>query len=215
MNHLIAIDGPAASGKSTVARILASELGFVYVNTGAMYRAFAWAAIREGIDCQSRTAIKTLTEKIRFEIITDALETHLRLDGIDPTPHLRDKQVNDTVAVISGIPELREFLVNRQRQLRLIASLVMEGRDIGTVVASDTPYKFYLDAREDIRSARRQEQGEADSLSRRDAQDRQRTSSPMIRAADAEIVDSSGMTIEEVIEYLLSRLKAKGLNTQK
>lgn len=212
MNYLIAIDGPAASGKSTVARILATKLGFIYVNTGAMYRAFSWAALQAGIDPQSRSAVKTLIEKINFEIIHDTLEAHFRLDGIDPTPHIRDKQVNDTVSIISGIPELREFLVNRQRQLRLDNSLVMEGRDIGTVVASDTPYKFYLDAREDVRSARRQEQGEADSPAKRDAHDRQRASSPMIRAADAEIVDSSGMTVDQVIEHILSRLKAKGLN---
>lgn len=211
MKPLIAIDGPAASGKSTVARALAKKLNFTYVNTGSMYRAFAWLALERKLEPSNRAAVRDLISTIRFECILKNHETTLLLDGLDPDPFLRDKKVNDSVSAISGVPELREFLVNRQRQLRMLDSLVMEGRDIGTVVASDTPYKFFLDASEAIRSARRENQGESDKLAHRDAQDRQRASSPLLRAADAEYVDSSQMNAEQVVAHILGQLKTKGL----
>lgn len=211
MNAVVAIDGPAASGKSTVARLVARNLGYVYVNTGAMYRTFAWLAHSLGIDPADRPAVKGLIGTTRFETIVKEGEVWLFANGEPCEPHLRKPEVNASVSPISSVPELREYLVNRQRYLRLAHCLVMEGRDIGTVVIPDTRHKFFLDASSDVRNARRQEQGEADALNQRDSMDRARVSAPLIRAADAIFIDSSSLTPEQVVEFIMEQLEKQGL----
>ncbi|MFH1067147.1 MAG: (d)CMP kinase [bacterium] len=211
---LVAIDGPAASGKSAVAKRLAELLRFVYVDTGAMYRAFTWLTMEKGNDPSSRPAMKKLLAETRFEMeITNGAAT-LSVNGVNPASFLREERVHQTVSQVASLPELREFLVNKQRQLRCRAPLVMEGRDIGTVVATDTPYKFFLDADPAVREARRQKQGEADSPSKRDARDStdpNRVAATLIRAADAERVDTSNMTIEEVVQHIYNSALQRGL----
>lgn len=212
IHPVIAIDGPSASGKGTVASALAAKLGFIYVDTGAMYRAFAWAALEKNVDLSSREAIKNLIKETKFETEISEGKVILKVNGTDVAPLIREPRINQAVSPLAAVPEMREYLVNRQRQLRLQAPLVMEGRDIGTVVAPDTSYKFFLDADPSIREERRRLQGQIDPLRERDRRDSTRAASPLMQAADAEKIDTGKMTAEEVVEYILNRLKKKGFS---
>jgi cytidylate kinase len=211
LHPVIAIDGPAASGKSTVSRHVSKQIGFTYVDTGAMYRAMTWRALDKGVDTKSREAMKQLVAGCKFETSIEAGKLIVRLDGQDPDPHIRSEQVNANVSAVSAVPEVREFLVIRQRQLRLQAPLVVEGRDIGTVVFPDTLYKFFIDADPEVRAQRRAQEGQVDSLAKRDAQDRSRQVAPLIRAADAELIDSGSMDAQAIAELIIKRSREKGL----
>jgi len=211
LNPVIAIDGPAASGKSTVARLVAEALGFVYVDTGAMYRAFAWAALDRGIDPASRPAVKAFIPQAAFRTHFDGPALRLEILGTDPAPHIRAERINATVSHIASVPELREFLVIRQRELRNHQPLVMEGRDIGTVVFTDTPNKFFIDADPEVRAARRQDQGQSDATARRDALDRSRAVSPLTCAADAHQLDSTHLSAQEIAAQILAFLQERGI----
>ena len=213
MNTVIAIDGPAASGKSTVARKLANALEFLYVDTGAMYRTFAWLANESGIDPTSRAAVKQLISNTDFNAHPDAGRIRLEANGNDPEDHIRNERVNATVSKIAAIPELREYLVNEQRKLRTRFCLVMEGRDIGTVVFTDTPHKYFIDADPEVRAQRRQAEGVSDATSERDHQDRTRASAPLTKAADAQLIDSTHMTPDEIVQQILSEIKESGFST--
>ena len=208
---VIAIDGPAASGKSSVALALARRLRFRYVNTGAMYRAVTWLAVSRGVSPSDMAAVRTLLEATRIECgFTDG-ESTILLDGTDPTPHLSDAAVNASVSTIASIPEVRRTLVAMQRDSAADADVVMEGRDIGSAVFPETPYKFYIDATLEVRAARRAKQGVADRIEARDRQDSSRPMSPLIIAEDAHVVDSSHLTIDGVVGEIIGRLKLKGL----
>ena len=208
---VIAIDGPAASGKSSVALALARRLRFRYVNTGAMYRAVTWLAVSRGVSPSDMAAVRTLLEATRIECgFTDG-ESTILLDGTDPTPHLSDAAVNASVSTIASIPEVRRTLVAMQRDSAADADVVMEGRDIGSAVFPETPYKFYIDATLEVRAARRVKQGVADRIEARDRQDSSRPMSPLIIAEDAHVVDSSHLTIDGVVGEIIGRLKLKGL----
>ena len=212
MNPVIAIDGPAASGKSTVARKLAALLNFVYVDTGAMYRAYAWLALEKNVDPAQRDAVREMLEKNPLALSILAGSVQMNLNGVDPAPFIRDERVNGAVSKIASIPELREKLVIAQRMLRNEACLVMEGRDIGTVVFTDTPYKFFLDADPEIRAQRRQQQGQTDAVTQRDTLDRNRMVAPLIMAADAERVDATHDTADEIAAKILQSCSQKGLS---
>jgi len=210
----IAIDGPAASGKSSVAKCVAEELGFVFVNSGAMYRAFSWQVIQSGIDASEAKGVLALLEKTQFDCgEQDGVGTVL-VDGVDPGDELTSDSVNSTVSVIAAYPEVRERLVAAQRVYRDNGNVVMEGRDIGSVVFADTPYKFYIDASPEVREKRRRDQGIVDSISDRDRQDSSRKASPLVAAEGAVIVDSSELTLEEVVQQVLNELKRQGLNIE-
>jgi len=213
MNTVIAIDGPAASGKSTVARLLAQRLGFLYVDTGAMYRTFAWLALEKGIDPASRPEVKGLIEETDFQAIEENSAVALRVNGVDPTPHIRQESVNSAVSAIAAIPELREFLVNEQRKLRTLFRLVMEGRDIGTVVFTDTPHKYFIDADPEVRAQRRQAEGQTDATAQRDEADRNRASAPLTRAADARLIDSTHLSAEAIADQILEEIREAGFST--
>lgn len=211
LHPVIAIDGPAASGKSTVARLVAQRLHFIYMDTGAMYRAFAWLALQHQIEPTSRPAVRQLIASIRSETRVADGQVTLLLNGTDPTPHLRSAEVNQTVSPIAAIPELREHLVIRQRMVRTEYPLVVEGRDIGTVVFPDTPYKFFLDADPAVRQQRRAIQGQIDALSDRDQRDQARSVAPLIRAADAVLLDSGIEDAEAIASRILEISRARGL----
>jgi cytidylate kinase len=213
MNTVIAIDGPAASGKSTVAKLLAKRLDFLYVDTGAMYRTFAWLANEAGIDPSSRAAVRELIESSSFEALPVDGRVELRIDGKDPGDHIRTEAVNSAVSQVASVPELREFLVNEQRKLRGRFKLVMEGRDIGTVVFTDTPHKYFIDADPTVRAQRRQAEGQTDATAQRDKMDRSRASAPLIKAADAQLIDSTHMTPDEIVEQIVTEIKATGFST--
>lgn len=208
---VIAIDGPAASGKSSVARTLARRLGYLYVNTGAMYRAVTWHVMRRGADPLNPAAVLGLLARSDIRCGLNGAESQIIMDGDDPAPHLTGQAVNDNVSAVSTIAGVRELLVARQREYIASHNLVMEGRDIGSVVFPDTPYKFYIDASPEVRARRRAAQGLQDEIHARDRQDSSRKSSPLTIAEDAEVIDSSHLTIDGVVGEIIGRLKRKGL----
>lgn len=212
LHPVIAIDGPAASGKSTVARLIAQKLNFVYVDTGAMYRTYAWLALEKKFDPSSRSEIKSLIQQTNLELTVSWKKLTLLVNGADPTPHIRSELINQTVSKIASIPELREHLVIAQRKLRNEHPLVMEGRDIGTVVFTDTPHKFFLDADPLVRDQRRQQQGQIDTLAQRDEIDRNRTVAPLIKAADALLIDATYDTAEIIAERVYKLLQERGIH---
>jgi cytidylate kinase len=208
---VIAIDGPAASGKSTVARKLAKRLGFSYVNSGALYRGIAWLAIELGIRPDDASAICGQLHNSVFKFDLQGKELVFLIDGISPDSHLRDERVNRTVSDISAIADVRDFLVTHLRQFLTWDNLVMEGRDIGSMVFPDTLYKFYIDASLEVRAQRRAVQGQRDDLFFRDRADSSRRASPLTIAEDAHVIDSSSLTIDGVVGEIVGRLRMKGL----
>lgn len=212
MRHrVVAIDGPAASGKSSVARMLARQLVFGYVNSGAMYRGVTWEVLRQRVDPRDSAAVCELLN--RSNIATQLVDGEARftVNTIDPGPHLNDAEVNEFVSVVSSIPRVREVIVARLRAFADEADLVTEGRDIGSVVFPDTPFKFYIDASPEVRARRREAQGQRDVIAARDRADSSRRASPLVIAEDAHVIDSSNLTIEGVVGEIISRLKLKGL----
>jgi cytidylate kinase len=213
-HRVVAIDGPAASGKSSVARALAKQIGFDYVNSGAMYRAVTWHVLNHNVPPGDAAAIIDLLERTRIDCTLDRDGSHILIDGVDPSAHLCDDAVNDNVSLVSSVPRLREILVEKMRGYAVDHDIVMEGRDIGSVVFPDTPYKFYIDASPDVRLRRRQAQGLRDQIAARDRADSSRRASPLIIAEDAHVIDSSNLTIEGVVGEIIGRLKMKGLEVR-
>ncbi len=208
---VIAIDGPAASGKSSVARALARKLHYVYVNTGAMYRAVTWLAIEKGVPPVDTGRVQQLLQFTEMTCGVRDCESTILLDGVDPAEHLVSEAVNSNVSAIAAIAEVRRVLVKKQRAFAFDHDLVMEGRDIGSAVFPETPYKFYIDASPEVRAQRRAKQGLQDSIAARDKVDSSRRTSPLIIAEDAHVIDSSNLTVEGVVGEIFGRLKQKGL----
>lgn len=213
-NIVIAIDGPAASGKSSVARALAKRLGFHYVNTGAMYRAVTWYIVSKGVPVADIGRVQQLLHFADIQCGLADGESTITIDGIDPAPHLVSEEVNSNVSAVSAIAEVRRILVGKQRVYATGQSVVMEGRDIGSVVFPDTDYKFYIDASAEVRALRRQRQGLQDSITARDKVDSTRRNSPLTIAEDAHVIDSSNLTIDGVVGEIIGRLKMKGLEVE-
>jgi cytidylate kinase len=207
----IAIDGPAASGKSTLARKLAERLGLVMVNSGAMYRAVTWKALRENIDPSDTAAVIDLLNRIDIHCGEEGMTSTCTIDGVDPGDELRSETINSNVSAIAAIPEVRDKLVALQRGYLDHTSIVMEGRDIGSVVFPDTPYKIYVDASEEVRAARRIADGEVDSVAKRDAADSERATAPLKIADGAVVLDTSHHSIESGVDAAIEILKQQGL----
>jgi CMP/dCMP kinase len=210
-HYVIAIDGPAASGKSSVAFALAGRLGFSYVNSGAMYRAVTWHVLKHSVDVhEPATVVATVEQsKIVCEVVHN--QSRILIDDQDPSSHLRDDNVNRAVSIVSSIPRVREILVARMRECAKGDNVVMEGRDIGSVVFPGTPFKFYIDASPEVRLQRRRAEGQRDEIAARDRADSSRATSPLIVASDAEVIDTSTLTIAGVVSEIMHRLKRKGL----
>ena len=211
-HHIIAIDGPAASGKSSVARELARRLNFVYVNSGAMYRSVTWTVLERAIDPADKNAIAKFITGSRLDGKLVDGEFHLLIDDLDLTEHLHEDGVNAEVSRVSTVPEVRKLLVQRMRDYATNHDLVIEGRDIGSVVFPDTPYKFYIDASPEVRAQRRAAQGHRDEIAQRDRADSSRAASPLIVAKDAEVIDTSNMSIDAVVDEIVKRLRAENLS---
>jgi cytidylate kinase len=207
---VIAIDGPAGSGKSTVARRLAEHLGLDYLDTGAMYRAVTFAALRRGIDPADTGPVAELARVVDLDVTTD----HVRVDGVDATIEIRGPEVSRAVSLVAANPEVRAELVRRQREWAYERSGgVMEGRDIGTVVFPDAMLKVYLNARPEVRAERRAAEVSdldyetvAADMARRDAFDKGREADPLRPAADAVQFDTSDMSIDEIVAELARRI---------
>jgi CMP/dCMP kinase len=210
--QVIAIDGPAASGKSSVARRVAKQLGWLYVNTGNMYRAATWAALDRGVDVHDNSALIKLAHELHLDFIVGEGMASMLTNGHALTDmQLNSEAVNGAVSIVAQVPEIRTRLVNAQRALTAHGSLVIEGRDIGSVVFPDTPHKFYIDANEEVRAARRSQQGLRDTVGQRDQMDRSRKTAPLIIPEGAEHIDSSEMSLEEVVQKVMTTLVAQGV----
>lgn len=207
----IAIDGPAASGKSTLAHHLAERLGLIMVNSGAMYRAITWKALQLGVDPADEAAVAAMLEGLEIQCSSDGMFSTIAIDGVNPKDQLRSEGVNANVSTISAIPAVRERLIKLQRSYLNHTGVVMEGRDIGSVVFPDTPYKIYVTADESVRAKRRGDDGEVDSIAKRDAADSQRKTAPLIIPDGARVLDNSKHSIESGVEAALDILKEQGL----
>jgi cytidylate kinase len=210
-HRVIAIDGPAASGKSSVARELGRRLGFAYVNSGAMYRAVTWHVLESGIDPDDSDRIAQLVKMAAIDCQLKDKQSRMLINGVDPTAYLRDDRVNNEVSQISTVPEVRKIVDQKMREYAAEHDLVVEGRDIGSVVFPDTPYKFYIDASPEVRLQRRAAEGQRDEIAARDRADSSRRAAPLIIAEDALVIDSSNLTIDGVVGEIIGRLKNKGL----
>lgn len=215
---LVAIDGPAASGKSTTARLVAERLGFRFLDTGAMYRALTWKVLAAGVDPADAAAVAALVEGVKLELVPGTPEDRLRVDGEDVTERIREPDVTRAVSLVASVPAVRRALVRLQREVARAGPCVVEGRDIGTVVFPDAPVKIFLVASLEERARRRrQELGDrspsvedlAEEIRRRDAMDEGREDSPLRRAADAIEVDTTGLTVDEVVERIYRVVWAK------
>ena len=213
----IAIDGPSGVGKGTVARAVAAELGYRHVDSGAMYRAVGWKALRDGVPLEDEAAVAALAERARI----DVTGTHVTIDGIDVTRAIRTPEIDRAAAGVARLPRVRSVLVERQRRMAIDGGIVMEGRDIGTVVFPGADVKLYLDASPEERARRRANDSAhtgvpvavsvvATLLTQRDEIDRTRTASPLHAAPDALLVDTTGKDVETVVSEVLALVRAKG-----
>ena len=212
----IAIDGPAASGKTTAGLLLARRLGFIFFDTGIMYRVITWAALEKGIDVMNEKEMNKLARDLKIEIKPpskkDGRVNDVIVDGIDVTLELRNSLVNQNVSQVSTYFGVRESLTRKQRSIADAGSIVMAGRDIGTVVLPDADYKFYLDASLEVRAERRKREINEDiskdeiikSLLRRDKIDSNREIAPLKPAEDAIIINTDNKTLDEVVEKMLA-----------
>ncbi|HZN12118.1 MAG TPA: (d)CMP kinase [Blastocatellia bacterium] len=230
---IVAIDGPAGAGKSTVAKALARRLGYLYIDSGAMYRAVAWKALAAGVALDDAARVGALAETSQVELLGGADELRVLIDGRDVTDEVRAPQVSAAASRVSAVPAVRRALVARQQEMGRAGGVVMEGRDIGTQVFPWADVKFFLDASVEARSGRRFLQdiaggqdaaGEQDAaggaagpslaatraeIEERDLRDRTRATSPLVRADDAVYIDSSGLTVEQVIERMRELVETK------
>jgi len=176
-----------------------------------MYRAVTWHVLQRGVNVHQPAAVANAIEQSR--IVCDLVDNQSRIliDDHDPTPHLRDDDVNRAVSLVSSVPRVREILVARMREYAKKDNLVMEGRDIGSVVFPETPFKFYIDASPEVRVQRRQAEGQRDEIAARDCADSSRVVSPLVTAPDAAVIDTSALTIDGVVDQIMQRLVAKGL----
>jgi cytidylate kinase len=208
---VIAVDGPSGSGKSSTARGVAVRLGLGYLDTGAMYRAVTWALLQRGVDVNDTEAVVAASADVRLDVGTDPAHPTIEADGTDVAGPIRGPQVTASVSAVSAVPGVRELLVDQQRKLIGAGGIVVEGRDIGAVVAPDAELKIFLTADSAQRAARRHAEvggapehvaaTEAD-LARRDTLDSTRATSPLSQAADAVVVDTTELGLDEVIDRI-------------
>ncbi len=201
---VIAIDGPAASGKSSVSKGVAEALGYTFVSSGHFYRTLAWGILRDALPLPLQaTEVDAWVPTLSLEL----KDSRIFLDGQDATGHLSAPEVATMVSQAAAIPSIRNLVNSNLRTLANSLDLVMEGRDIGSVVFPDTPYKFYLDASPEERARRRAREGLVDSVSERDRLDSSRATAPLIIPQGADVIDTTHLTLNEVIEVVLSHLQ--------
>jgi cytidylate kinase len=217
-SKIIAIDGPAASGKSTVAKRVAAGLGYLYVDSGALYRGVTWHALRSDVDTRDAAAVGRLLPDFPIHFSTSAGAVVFTIDGMDPGMALRSETVNSHVSGVAATPEVRNQVNVWLRDMTRFGNLVVEGRDIGTAVFPSSEFKFYLDASPEERARRRYAEiaekkdglsktDIGESLRKRDTIDRNRKKDPLRVAQDAVVIDSTGMGVDDVVTFVLDRVR--------
>jgi cytidylate kinase len=206
---VIAIDGTSASGKSTNAKLVARALGFVYVDTGAMYRTLAWYCIKNKVDVADAKAVAGACRKWRTALECVNNQVRLIADGYHPEKEIRTAEVSAAVSHVATVPKVRQWMKKTQRDCVRFGDLVMEGRDIGTNVFPETDYKYYLDAHLEERSRRRAAEGVQENLADRDQRDSQRAAAPLMIALGAKVINNSSMTSDQTSELIIKDIRKR------
>ncbi len=210
---VIAIDGTSASGKSTNAKLVATALNFVHVDTGAMYRTLAWHCLKRGVDVQDAKAVAAACR--RWKTSLECVDGHVRLtvEGYYPEAEIRTAEVSAAVPHVAAVPKVRDWMKKTQRECIRFGNLVMEGRDIGTNVFPETDFKYYLDAQLEERARRRAADGIEENLAARDKRDSQRAAAPLMIALGAKVINNSHLTSDQtsglIIEDVKKRMEAR------
>ena len=210
----IAIDGPAGAGKSSISKVVANELGYLYIDTGAMYRGVTWAVLDSHVDVNDQKEVEALLPSLDLTLEPTASACKVFVKGQDVTNLIRQQQINENVSTIASYKGVREYLVERQQAMAAIGGVILDGRDIGSVVLPDADLKIYLTASVDARAKRRwlEVQGTSNeqpledikkNVESRDEMDKNRDESPLVCVEDAIVVDSSNMTFDETVEHIL------------
>tara|TARA_Y100001960_G_C14694913_1_gene838485 strand:- start:50 stop:706 length:657 start_codon:yes stop_codon:yes gene_type:complete len=214
---IIAIDGPAGSGKSTIAKLIAKQLNFRYIDTGAMYRAVAWTALQKGLSLMDESAMARIAKNLKIEFVPSAEGQAVMVDGKNTTALLKDEIVGRGAATVAAQKFVREVLVDQQRKIGKTGNMVMDGRDIGTVVFPEAQKKFFFIADAEERGRRRYKELKSknpgldlktivEEIQQRDYEDRNRNISPLVKADDALEIDTTRLSIEEVTDYVLENI---------
>jgi cytidylate kinase len=206
---VIAIDGTSASGKSTNAKLVARELGFVYVDTGAMYRTLAWYCLKNRIDVQDEKTVAAACRKWKPTLHCVDAEAQLLVDGYYPVKEIRTAEVSAAVPHVAAVPKVRDWMKNKQRECIQFGNLVMEGRDIGTNVFPETNFKYYLDAQLEERARRRAAEGVQENLAARDQRDSQRATAPLMIALGAKVINNSKLSAEQTSRIILDDIQER------
>ncbi len=210
----IAIDGPAGAGKSSISKVVANELGYLYIDTGAMYRGVTWAVLDSNVDVNNQKDVEALLPSLDLTLEPTASACKVFVKGQDVTDLIRQQQINENVSTIASYKGVREYLVERQQAMAAVGGVILDGRDIGSVVLPNAELKIYLTASVDARAKRRwlEVQGTSNeqpledikkNVESRDEMDKNRDESPLVCVEDAIVVDSSNMTFEETVEHIL------------
>ncbi|MFZ0827674.1 MAG: (d)CMP kinase [Verrucomicrobiia bacterium] len=206
---VIAIDGTSASGKSTNAKLVAKALGYVYVDTGAMYRTLAWHCLKTGVEAENPKAVAAACRKWKTSLVCVDRRVHLLVDGYYPEKEIRTHETAAAVPHVAAVPKVREWMKKKQRECIQFGNLVMEGRDIGTNVFPETDFKFYLDAKLEERSRRRSADGVDENLAARDQRDSQRAAAPLMIALGAKVINNSSLTSAETSGLILDEIRKR------
>lgn len=210
----VAVDGPAGAGKSSISKIVAKKLGYLYIDTGAMYRSVTWAVLHNHIDVNNQKAVEALLPELDLTMEASDDSCKVFIAGQDVTDFIRTPQVNNAVSIVASYKGVRQYLVERQRLMAEAGGVILDGRDIGSVVLSNAELKIYLTASVEARAMRRYLEVKGtvneqtledikDSVMQRDDMDKNRKESPLIQVEDAVLVDSSEMTFDETVEHIL------------
>lgn len=210
----VAVDGPAGAGKSSISKIVAKKLGYLYIDTGAMYRSVTWAVLHNHIDVNNQKAVEALLPELELTMEASDDSCKVFIAGQDVTDFIRTPQVNNAVSIVASYKGVRQYLVERQRLMAEAGGVILDGRDIGSVVLPNAELKIYLTASVEARAMRRYLEVKGtvneqtledikDSVMQRDDMDKNRKESPLIQVEDAVLVDSSEMTFDETVEHIL------------
>jgi cytidylate kinase len=210
----IAIDGPAGAGKSSISKVVANELGYLYIDTGAMYRGVTWAVLDSHVDVNNQKEVEALLPSLDLTLEPTASACKVYVKGQDVTDLIRQQQINENVSTIASYKGVREYLVERQQAMAAVGGVILDGRDIGSVVLPNAELKIYLTASVDARAKRRwlEVQGTSNeqpledikkNVESRDEMDKNRDESPLVCVEDAIVVDSSNMTFDEAVKHIL------------